>query len=190
MTIQVLVKLAAIDPWSFTVLDTLKRKFGCDEVTHVERVKCWELKFRAEAAERSVEITEGLLRDTVLLANPNRDRWVMRIFPGEGVPAGFWERPEDAADAYIVKVTDKEDIAGQSLSRILASRLVISDVESVSLSTIWVIEMKGRGPRSRDLAEEIAVARAWRQGLLANPHCQDAEVYPAEEYFAAEVKRA
>ena len=49
MTIQVLVKLAAIDPWSFTVLDTLRRKFGCEEVTHVERITCWELEFRPEA---------------------------------------------------------------------------------------------------------------------------------------------
>jgi phosphoribosylformylglycinamidine (FGAM) synthase PurS component len=190
MTIQVLVKLAAIDPWSFTVLDTLKRKFGCDEVTHVERVKCWELEFRPEAAERAAGITAGLLRDTVLLANPNRDRWVIRGFPGEGVPAGFWERSGDAAEAYIVKVTDKEDLAGQSLARILTSRLGISDIEVVSFSTIWVIEMKGEGRRSRDLAGEIAVARAWRKGFLANPHCQDAEVYPADEYFAAEVNRA
>jgi phosphoribosylformylglycinamidine (FGAM) synthase PurS component len=189
MTIQVLVKLAAIDPWSFTVLDTLKRKFGCDEVMHVERVKCWELEFRPEAARRATEITGSLLRDTVLLGNIKRDIWVMRSIPGEVVPDGLWERSEGARDARVVKVTDKEDLRGQALGRILTTRLGITGVEDVSFSTIWVIEMSGRGPRSSDLAGEIAVARAWRKGLLANPHCQDAEVYPADEYFGAEVNR-
>jgi phosphoribosylformylglycinamidine (FGAM) synthase PurS component len=185
MTIQVLVKLAAIDPWSFTVLDTLRRKLGYHEVTNVERVKCWELEFRREAAGRAAGITEELLRDTVLLANPNRDRWVTRSLPGEEVPAGFWERSEDFSEAHIIKVKDREDLAGQSLCRILASRLGIRDVDNVSFSTIWIIETVGEGRRSSDIAGEIAVARAWRRGLLANPHCQDAEVHEAEEYFAA-----
>jgi hypothetical protein len=190
MVIQVLVKLAAIDPWSFTVLDTLRRKFGRREVTRVERVSCWELKFRAGSGERAAGTVERLLRETVLLANPNRDIWVIRTVPGEALPAGFWERSEEAEDAHIIKVTDKEDLVGRSVGKVLTKRLGITDVENVAFSTIWVIETGAGAPGSHDLAREIAVARAWRQGLLANPHCQDAEVFAAEEYFGAEVNPA
>ena len=42
---EVLVKLAAPDPWSFTVLDALRRKFGFEDIIDVERTKSWELTF-------------------------------------------------------------------------------------------------------------------------------------------------
>ena len=108
----------------------------------------------------------------------------------EALPAGFWERSEDSADAYVIKVTDKEDLVGRSMRRILTSRLGIGDMEDVSFSTVWIVETRASGPASHDLAGEIAVARGWRRGLLANPHCQDAQVYSAEEYFAEEVSPA
>jgi phosphoribosylformylglycinamidine (FGAM) synthase PurS component len=188
VTVQVLVRLAAIDPWSFTVLDTLRRKLGRTEVKRVERLKCWDLEFETRAAGHAQEITRKVMHETALLANPNRDVWVMRVFPGETLPAGLWERSDDEADAYVIKVSDKEDLVGRSIGRILTRRLGIADVRDVAFSTIWVIETTA-GPESGRIAGEIAVARAWRQGLLANPHCQEAQVFPAEEYFGVEERR-
>ena len=49
MTTEVLVKLAARDPWSFTVLDALKRKFGIGAIRGVERLKSWRLDFEVES---------------------------------------------------------------------------------------------------------------------------------------------
>ena len=184
--IQVLVKLAAIDPWSFTVLDSLRRKFGCAEVTGVERLKSWELMFRSEPPERAVEITRGLMRQTALLANPNRDIWVIRGGSDQALPSGFWDKPAEAENAYAVKVTDREDHIGRATTRILTSRLEITDVKEVCFSTIWILEMSGCEADPHDLARHIAVARSWRKGLLANPHCQDAQVYKAEEYLGME----
>jgi phosphoribosylformylglycinamidine (FGAM) synthase PurS component len=188
MTVQVLVRLAAIDPWSFTVLDTLRRKLGRTEVTRVERLKCWELEFRDGGAEHAQGIARKVMRETALLANPNRDVWAMRILPGEALPSGVWERSDRGVDAYVIRVSDKEDLVGRSMGRILTKRLGIADIKGVAFSTIWVIETTA-GPGSGEVAGEIAVARAWRKGLLANPHCQDALVYPAEKYFGAEARR-
>jgi phosphoribosylformylglycinamidine (FGAM) synthase PurS component len=181
---EVLVKIAAPDPWSFTVFDALTRKFGYEDVVDVDRIKSWELTFDLER-DAALDTTEMLLRETVLLANPNRDVWVLRRQAGE-LPGGFWYTSTGATEAFIVKVTDLEDIVGASIASILRSRLGILEVKSVSFSTIWGLQISRASPDPREVATRVAVARSWRSGLLANPHCQRARVYGAEEYLIRE----
>ena len=106
---EVLVKLAAPDPWSFTVLDTLTRKFGFEDIIAVERTKSWELTFDLVSPDAAVAQTKELLRTTALLANPNRDVWAVRCGPGD-LPEGFWYSDTDEAGAFVVLVTDTDDI--------------------------------------------------------------------------------
>jgi hypothetical protein len=179
---EVLVKLAAPDPWRFTVLDALRRKFGLAEVLDVDRIKSWELFYELESEAAALDITEGLLRDTVLLANPNRDVWAVRR-AGKDLPRGFWCEADAEADAFVVKVTDVDDIVGASIESILRTRIGVEQISRVSLSTIWGLRVSRSGRDPRQLVEEVAMARSWRNGLLANPQYQWAGVYGAEEYL-------
>jgi hypothetical protein len=182
MRIQVLVRLAAADPWGFTVFDTLKRKLAYDDIVAVQRFTSWELDFGSDRPEPAIEVTETILRETALLVNPNRDRWFLRYDAEGALPAEFWHRSPGTTDAFVVKVTDKEDVMGRSIERILRSRLRIDAVTQVCHSTIWVLEFND-GAGAETAAGEIAVARSWRKGLLANPHCQNAEIHRVDTYF-------
>ena len=56
---EVLVKLAAPDPWSFTVLDALTRKFGFGDIVEVERTKSWELTFDLVSPDAAVALQKA-----------------------------------------------------------------------------------------------------------------------------------
>jgi hypothetical protein len=186
MRIQVLVRLAAADPWGFTVFDTLKRKLAYDGIVAVDRFTSWELDFSSDRLEAAIEVTERILRETALLANPNRDRWVLRSGRDGALPPEFWHRSSGTTEAFVVKVMDMEDITGRSIERILRSRLGIDAITQVCHSTVWVLEFSN-GAAAETAAAEIAVARSWRKGLLANPHCQNAEVHRMDTYFKDKV---
>jgi hypothetical protein len=181
--VEVLVKLIAPDPWSFTVYDALSRKFGLEEIVGIERIKTWTLSYDLVAADDAVSATETILRETVLLANPNRDVKQLRAGVSEPAKPGIWKLKDGVEDAYVVKVHNMGDTAGENVSRIARSRLGIDALRSVSFATAWVIEMSRGEPHSRRVAESVAVLEARGSGLLANPHCQEAEVLSAREYL-------
>jgi phosphoribosylformylglycinamidine (FGAM) synthase PurS component len=180
VTLEVLVKLAAPDPWSFTVQQALSRKFGLAGIVNVDRVKAWQLTYVMDGEDAALDITKDVLNRTALLANPNRDVWVIKL-AGADLPAGFWPSSTEETAAFAIKVTDLEDLVGRSVAEILGYRLGIRQIRSVRFSTIWILQLDRAG-RPEELAQEIAVAQSWRRGLLANPHCQRAEIWPAEAY--------
>jgi phosphoribosylformylglycinamidine (FGAM) synthase PurS component len=182
---EVLVKLAAPDPWSFTVLDALKRKFGFEDIVDVDRTKSWELTFDLVSPDAAVAQTKELLRTTALLANPNRDVWAVRCGPGD-LPEGFWYSDTEEAGAFVVRVTDTDDIAGSSVAEIMRQRLGMDSVASVCFSTIWGLRISRSASDPLSLAERVAIAKTWRSGLLANPHFQEATVFGVDDYLARE----
>jgi hypothetical protein len=181
--VEVLVKLLAPDPWSFTVYDTLSRKFGLEEIVGIERIRTWTLSYDVVAAHDAVGPTETILRETVLLANPNRDLSQVRTGDSEPAGPGIYKAGDGVEDAYVVRVHNPEDTAGANVARIARTRLGLDALRSVSFSTAWVLEMSVGEPDSRRLAERVAVLEARGRGLLANPHCQSAEVLSAREYL-------
>ena len=183
MMSEVLVKLAARDPWSFTVYDALKRKFGIEEIDGVERLRSWRLDFTPGSEEEVPGLTAKILDGTALLANPNRDIWVVRGSRGLEVPDGFLGGVADAACGFAVRVTDREDLVGQSMQAILRRRLGLSQVDAVSYSLVWILWFAPSEDDLLGLAEDVAVARSWRKGLLANPHCQEVAVFRIEDYL-------
>jgi len=182
---EVLVKLAAPDPWSFTVLDALTRKFGFEDIVDVERTKSWELTFDLVSPDAAVAQTKELLRTTALLANPNRDVWAVRCGPGD-LPKGFWYSDTDEAGAFVVRVTDTDDIVGSSVAEIMRQRLKMDSVTSVRFSTVWGLRISRTASDPLSLAARVATARTWRSGLLANPHFQEAAVFAVDDYLARE----
>ncbi|HVP57258.1 MAG TPA: hypothetical protein VMU02_04125 [bacterium] len=181
-TLEVLVKLRAADPWSFTVLDTLVRKGKLLDVVAVTRLKSWRLDFEA-TAQVALATTRKLLAETALLANPNRDTWLLLGSLGQGAMGTLWKAHGNATEAFAIRVSDHEDLLGRSLAKVLRGRLGLSEVVDVHFASVWLLELRGSGPGARALAEEIAVASSWRKGLLSNPHFQAAEVAKVETYF-------
>jgi phosphoribosylformylglycinamidine (FGAM) synthase PurS component len=185
---EVLVKLVAPDPWSFTVLDALRRKFGFTDIVDVERTKSWELSFDLVSPDAALALTKELLRTTVLLANPNRDIWALRCGPGD-LPAGFWCSDTDQAETFVVRVTDTDDIVGSSVAQIMRCRLGMDSLRSVRFSTVWGLRISRAASDPRGIAARASTAKTWRSGLLANPHSQEAEVYGVGDYLAWEGDR-
>jgi phosphoribosylformylglycinamidine (FGAM) synthase PurS component len=188
LNVEVLVRLAARDPWGFTVLDALKRKFAIGPVAAVDRLKCWELDFDYHDRDKALEVTGRILEGTALLANPNRDIWIVRAEPIETLPRDFLERPGSSEHVFAVKVRDREDIMGRSMQSVLHRRLGLAEIAEVRFSLVWILRLSGADRDCYDLARRIAVARAWREGLLANPHCQQAEVLRGDEYLWVEAR--
>jgi len=184
MTTEVVVKLAARDPWSFTVLDALKYKFGIGSVVGVERLKSWRLDFALASEEEALVVTDRILNGTALLANPNRDIWRVGGGSGLDLPGATRDLADRMDNFFAVRVTDRDDLVGRSMLGVLRKRLRIVEVTGVAFSLVWVLEFDHPGERSFELAEEIAVARSWRRGLLANPHSQDALVLRLEDYLS------
>ena len=181
--VEVLVKLLAPDPWSFTVFDTLNRKFGLEEIVGIERIKSWDLEYDVVAAEQALEATGRILRETVLLANPNRDISQMRADVSEPAKPGIWKMRDAVKGAFVVKVRDMSDQVGDGVTRIARLRLGMGSLERVRFSTAWVIEMSSGESRSREIAGEVALLKSRGKGLLANPHSQEAEVLSAGAYL-------
>ena len=181
--LDVLVRLRAADPWSFTVLDTLVRKDGLDNIVAVTRLKSWRLDFGATAPEAALAITRRLLRETALLANPNRDTWLVRGAAGDGPAQALWKPGGETAETFVVRVSDRDDLVGKSLVRVLRGRLGLLEIVDVHFASVWLLEMRRGGPEARALAETVAVTTSWRKGLLSNPHFQTAEVAGAETYL-------
>jgi hypothetical protein len=190
MTIEVLARLAAADPWSFTVLDTLRRKECLEAITEVTRLKSWRLAFEAADPAAALQAGDRLARETGLVVNPNRDLWCVRSMEGRTGPQSLWRRQERSADAFVVRVTDREDLAGEGLLRVLRSRLGMKEAREAAFAHLWILETDVGEPDSRAIAQEVAVCRSWRHGLLSNPHFQCADVFKAESYLPFDQGRA
>jgi len=119
--IEVLVKLIAPDPWSFTVYHTLSRKFGLEEIVGIERIKTWTLCYDVATVDDAAGATEAILRDTVLLANPNRDIRQLRSGVREPARPEIWRPRDGVGGAYVVRVRDREDTTGRDVLRVARS---------------------------------------------------------------------
>ncbi len=182
MRFEILVRLIVPDPWSFTVLDTLRRKFGLTEIEEATRFRTWLLSLDTPRESSAKAIIDRLLGETALLANPNRDMWFVRS-PHEMIPDSFWRRSISGSEVFVIRVIDIDDIIGRARQEVVRQRLGITEIKSITFSTLWMLEIAGDSKRARRIAEEVAVARRWRKGLLANPHSQKALVGSLDEYL-------
>jgi hypothetical protein len=183
MKTEVLVKLAARDPWSFTVFDALRYKFGMESVVGVERLKSWRLDFALASEAEALRLTAEILDETALLANPNRDLWKVGGGSGRSLPGVFPGIAGGMERFVAVRVTDRDDLVGRSMENVLQKRLGVSQVTGVTFSLVWVLEFDCPGEEAFTLAREVAVAMSWRRGLLANPHSQKAAVLSLEDFL-------
>lgn len=181
MKIEIVVKLMVPDPWGFTVLETLRRQTEYRQVVNVTRLRCWRICFNLDD-DRCVRLVEKMMNETSLLANPNRDRWL--IWKGKGqMPEQFWHMSDINNEAYAIKVTDVEDIVGDGMREIMRKRIGLTDVSDVRFSNLWLLEVAKGDLSPREAASKVAVAYRWKKGLLANPNFQRATVTSLKDYI-------
>jgi phosphoribosylformylglycinamidine (FGAM) synthase PurS component len=183
MTVEVLVKLAGRDPWSFTVLDALVRKHGIASLAGVERLKSWRLDFDTDSKNEALELTSKILAGTALLANPNRDVWGVRGASRSGLPESLFGGQAAAGWVFAARVSDTDDLVGRSMAAVLKRRLGISTIAGVAFSLVWILRFDGSEDDAAALAGRAAVVKSWRQGLLSNPHSQRVHVFGLEDFM-------
>ena len=167
--LDLLVRRKGVDPAAETCLHALKVLMQAA----VDRVECgtlWRFDFESDVKP---EAERGLKHDLLRAAcragrylNPNRDAGVWRDElpppPGPGCVALLW-----------ILDGDGDDPAGRAyFSQQSGARL--RDLRRGTFYRLWI---PGRDvDAAARLAQEVAVSRTRRQGLLANPHSQTVEL--------------
>jgi len=161
-----------LDPAAETCEAALRDLLGV-EVAAIERAELWRFEV-GEAAGRERVALQERLRDAACRAgryvNLNRDgcEWIDGPRPARADAApGCW-----AVDVW-VRDGDGRDPAAVEWFRAQAA----PEVYDLRRGTLWRLYLPtADAAAARELALDIAVTRARRQGLLANPQAQTAEV--------------
>jgi phosphoribosylformylglycinamidine (FGAM) synthase PurS component len=157
--------LKVADPTALTARETLQRSLAYGRrVEEVARSELWV--FAWEQEPRPGAVLERLAGETNLLQNPNKHR--IEIVVGE-------ERVRPRGNVWVLVSSPG---AGRDLADTLRRhRLLPGEVPRTAWAQLWELTLEeGEEERAR-LAEEIAVVRGRKQGLLANPHVEDARVF-------------
>jgi phosphoribosylformylglycinamidine (FGAM) synthase PurS component len=157
--------LKVADPTALTARETLQRPLAYGRgVEDVARSELWVFVWEQEPAPR--EVLDRLAGETNLLQNPNKHR--IEIAVGE-------ERVRPRGNTWVLVSSPG---AGKDLADTLTRhRLVKGEVPRTGRGQLWELTLGGEEGERRRLAEEIAVVQGRKQGLLANPHVEDARVF-------------
>ncbi|MFN0149810.1 MAG: hypothetical protein ACKVU1_03745 [bacterium] len=170
------VALRGEDLAAISAFEALHERMGAHDLVSLERETVWGVELPAagvEAAARARTALETIARETLLFANPVKERW--RIEEGSLALPGA---PGRAVVGLLVR--DRPDRAGESRAGALRDTHGLAGAR-VSRATLWVLGLAGI---ARDAAlaraHELGVTTARRAGLLVNPHFQDFEFVVSE----------
>lgn len=155
--------LKVMDPTSLTARETLRRTLGYgDRVADIQRSTVWSFLWTETVDAESV--LARLVADTNLVRNPNKHH--VEIVTGDGILA-------PRGNVWVLVTSGAE---GSELADALARhRLVPGAVPAVRRGTLWELELAGEEDQA-GAAAEIAITRAHKKGLLANPHVDTVHV--------------
>lgn len=155
--------LAAISAY-----EALHERMGAHDLASLERESVWEIELPAGDAAAARAALETAARETLLFANPVKERW--RIEEGS---LALPEAPGRACVGLLVR--DRPDRAGESRAAALRDAHGLAGAR-VARSTLWTLDLPDAG---RDAllarARDLCVTTSRRSGLLVNPHFQDFE---------------
>jgi hypothetical protein len=135
-------------------------------VRDVQRSEVWGFRWR-EPRDAAAAL-ERVVHGTNLIQNPNKHR--VEIAAGE-------ERLHPRGNVWVLVSTPG---AGAELAETLARhRLAAGEIPRTGRGVLWELDLDAEGAARLRLADEIAVVRSHRTGLLANPHLEDAAVFAA-----------
>lgn len=155
--------LKVMDPTSLTARETLVRTLGYgDRVRDIQRSVVWA--FRWEGTVDAEALLTRLAAVTNLIRNPNKHH--LEIVTGDA-------RLHPRGNVWVLVHTGDE---GRELQDALSRhRLLSGEVPAVRRGTLWELQLAAGEDRTAT-AEEIAVTRARKRGLLANPHVDTVHV--------------
>jgi hypothetical protein len=166
MRAQVLVGTKAPDPTARTAFATLTRRLGfAESLAALERRLYYEIDLR-EVRGDPRQALDGLLAETTLLANPNKEI------------ARAWTEPDAVPlDGPAVLVWDREGARGAALeARIHRQHPALSGAK-VRWGTLWLPTLRGPDDQRAPLVERMALADRRDSGLLANPNADRHAVF-------------
>jgi phosphoribosylformylglycinamidine (FGAM) synthase PurS component len=168
--------LKVIDPTALTARETLQRALAYGrKVRSVARSEVWV--FRWEDEPDGASILSRLAQESNLLQNPNKHHYEIAVREETISPRGnIW---------VMVSTPGVGSGMESTLSR---HHLVSGDIPQVRRAELWELDLDAEGKELVQLAEEIAITREHKRGLLANPEVEDVAVFPNPP-TAAEVAR-
>jgi phosphoribosylformylglycinamidine (FGAM) synthase PurS component len=159
--------LKVVDPTALTTRETLRSGLGFGPVV-IDVARSDVLAFRWGAVADARGILERLALDTNLLQNPNKHQWELAVEA---------ERLHPGGNIWVLVAREKD---GAGLKETLDRRhLVRGPAPETARGILWELTLAGSDLERRRLAESMAVVRGRDQGLLSNPHVEDAVVLEA-----------
>ena len=159
------VALRGEDLAAISALDVLRNELGAEDLAGLSRESVWEIDL-AEAADR--EALERAARESLLFANPVKERW--RIEEGLLTLGGA---PGRRAVGLLVR--DRGDHAGEARAAALQGTWGVAAAH-VTRATLWILDLPDHGRDAAvERARELGITTGRRSGLLVNPQYQDVE---------------
>jgi len=165
--------LKVVDPTALTARETLRHALGFgNQVKAIARSEVFAFGWEETVAPR--EILERLARETNLLQNPNKHHLEIAVGNEPLRPRG---------NVWVLVTREGQ---GASLGETLARRrLVPGNAPRTGRGTLWELSLEGDSAERGVLARRMAVVRGRREGILSNPHVEDAEVFEVAPTAAA-----
>jgi len=176
-TVNILVTLKIFDNVAASALYALRDRLRCEQIQSLDRSDYWSIQLYDLDEKTAVERIEQVVSRTALFANPNKHRW--SIHSNASLVDLLPEKREGSVAAILVE--DEDDAGAAELRETLIQRGDLGKRIEVLHGIWWVLHLGNLCPEAaRTIAEEIAVTRGRRQGLLCNPHYQRATVLVPE----------
>lgn len=155
------------DPTALTATTTLQRALAYGRVVRsAARSRIWSFSWEGTVDARSA--LKRLVEETNLIRNPNKHFLEVRVGDEALTPRG---------NAWVLVYTEGE---GADLEDTLRRhRLMEGEVPSVGSATLWELDLEADPAERNRIAEEIAVVRSRKAGLLANPHTENVVLFEA-----------
>jgi hypothetical protein len=176
---RIRVALRGEDLAAISALEALRDELGAEDLAALSRETVWEIGL---APERGSALSdderlaargrlEKAARESLLFANPVKERWVLE----EGaIRLAAARAPGRRLVGLLVR--DLPDREGPARARALESAWGMRGV-SVRRETLWTLDLRdaGREATARR-AQSLGVTTRRRAGLLVNPHYQEWEI--------------
>jgi phosphoribosylformylglycinamidine (FGAM) synthase PurS component len=168
--VSLLVRLKIPDVTALTAANALRRSMGYHQLKSLQRADYYGLVLNVDTPAEALELARELADKTNLFVNPNKHVYEVTV----GEPGGG----EEPGVAHVL-VTDPHDGSAESILSALQGRLGYGDrVAEVARGVLWTITLEGAdAAEARRVAAEMAGTRSLSEGLLANPHFQEYEVF-------------
>lgn len=167
--LDLIVSLKITDVVAHTAFTTLTRRQSCDSLESLARDDFYRLEIEASSEEEALSFGHRVIAETSCFVNPNKHRYTLAAggLAGDKDPRRVRLLVEWLQDGTAAILTESLGLDPRFDGRI----------RDVSRGTLWTLVFKpGFQGDVRQAAEEIAIARDARTGLLANPHSQRVKI--------------